>query len=204
MEKCKRRSKSVIRQEPSDLALPHLLKLLNPLTKELIELEDMKRLLQKVPLSSRSLVQQIFHAYIFNTKSFSLPVSEFCRLFNSSTGQLKRPEEEKSPEIYKTRSAFSDVKPQHCKSISPERQLKSSTYVQLYQEKKTILRKKIQRRNTHNFESRPSVDSSPHLNKEGYVAPRSFKDCYPNVQELIHIRKAHFNQTNAIIKDNTP
>jgi len=80
------RSKSLKRPNTQqiELNLDQILKNINPLNKKTIELEDMKRVLLKLPEGSRAIVQKIFHSHIFNSKCFVLDVSEFCRLF----GQL--------------------------------------------------------------------------------------------------------------------
>lgn len=78
------RSKSLKKSSPqkSGLNLDQILKNINPLNKQTIELEDMKRILHRLPEESRGIVQKIFHSHIFNSKCFFLDVSEFCRLFN--------------------------------------------------------------------------------------------------------------------------
>lgn len=85
------RSKSLKKSSPqkSGLNLDQILKNINPLNKQAIELEDMKRILHRLPEESRAIVQKIFHSHIFNTKSFILDVSEFCRLFNQVEGKEK-------------------------------------------------------------------------------------------------------------------
>ena len=153
MEKySQKRSKSSIRGKTpqsvqSTLSLDQILKHINPQNKSSIELEDMKRLLHRVPESSRSSLQQIFHTYIFSSKSFSLPVSEFCRLFDQLQKlNLKNYEESHfrvNPNITRDYSRGGAVNKDTSfytdnRSVSPERKGKSNTYVQLYKDKKTI------------------------------------------------------------------
>lgn len=89
------RSKSLKRPNSKqiELNLDQILKNINPLNKKTIELEDMKRILLKLPDESRATVQKIFHSHIFNSKCFVLDVSEFCRLFNQIGSKEKNYEE---------------------------------------------------------------------------------------------------------------
>ena len=215
MERLKKRSSSVKRHtsKPREPNLDKILNLINPLNNNLIELEDMKRLLERISANSRPIVQQIFHNYIFTTKSFSLPVVEFCRMFSNtkslcSTQHLSeinsapvKKGETKPPESAKMNSVFSEAargsQRDYVKSNSPERHLKSSTYTKIYEEKKSNLKRQILRRNTQPLGPIQSVENSPSFSvQDSYPAPRSFKDCYPNVQQLIDIRKAHLQQTH--------
>ena len=215
MERLKQRSSSVKRptSKPREPNLDEILTLINPLNKEFIELEDMKRLLERISTNSRTIVQQIFHNYIFTTKSFALPVTEFCKLFTNSKSLTNAKNFEeikftpankgeiKSPESTKMNSVFSEVprgsQREYVKIISPERHQKSSTYAKIYEEKKSNVKKHILRRNTQPLRLIQAVDTSPSLKIQGtYPVPRNFKDCYPNIQELIDIRKAHLHQTH--------
>ena len=134
----------------STLSLDQILKHINPQNKSTVELEDMKRLLHRVPEPSRPLIQQIFHSYIFTSKSFSLPVSEFCRLFDQLQGpRLKNYEESHfrgNPNITRDYARGGPAKDLSFytdnRSASPERKSKTNTYAQLYKDKKTIPAKK--------------------------------------------------------------
>ena len=203
-----KRSKSVLRQQTkqTELSLDQILKLINPLNKEQIELEDMKRILQKIPENTRVLVQKIFHSYIFDSKSFLLETSEFCRIFdnlkhsNKEFSQPRYSTKPRSPKksVYssKTNSVYLDedkqLKPENMstRSISPDRNNKS-TYVQIYQGKKqTPLRKQFRSNTLSNAES-PKIETKANQNLESFVPLKSFKESYPNLQELLEIRKAH-------------
>jgi hypothetical protein len=237
MEKySQKRSKSSARAKttPASLTLDQVLKQINPLNKSTIELEDMKRLLLRLPEHIRPTVQQIFHSYIFTTKCFVMQVSEFCRLFDQgSTSRVKNYEESHFRQNLNISREYPKVKEVQSKdvsycidnrSVSPDRKPKSNTYVQIYQGKKTSGRKKeetdksqesrkfdgrerfekkqvddrkekIEKKWTQCTETKETADMSP-LQKsvEVFNTNRSFKDCYLNIQELIDIRKAHFQQ----------
>ena len=133
------------------LSLDQVLKQINPQNKPAIELEDMKRLLHRVPESSRPLVQQIFHSFIFNTKSFVLPVAEFCRLFGQLQGPRAKNYEESNfrgnanitRDYIRTGQVSKDIS--YCadnRSHSPEHKVRTSTYAQLYKDKKSAPAKK--------------------------------------------------------------
>ena len=120
MDKTKhQRSKSAAKIDKisTELSLDQILKLVNPLGKQTIELEDMKRILQKIPENTRTIVQNIFHSYIFKTKSFLLDVTEFCRIFDIMKNNCNRdsqivPNKKKEirlSEHLKTNSVFSEV-----------------------------------------------------------------------------------------------
>jgi hypothetical protein len=211
------RSKSAIRPKlcSSKLSLDQVLKIINPLGKEKLELEDMKRILSKIPEHTRLLVQQIFHNYIFNSKNFLLETSEFCKMYDNLKNVPDKDYEDSHsksqynqgigiPESSKFSSDFLEEEEKGYKknsilnrSISPERPGKINTYVQIYQEKKTTgYRRKYKRNNTSNLDSSPTDIISFQKNFGPAKLITSFKDCYPNLQELLDIRKAHLQQVN--------
>ncbi|OMJ75720.1 hypothetical protein SteCoe_25095 [Stentor coeruleus] len=182
MEKTKmQRSKSSTRpaSRPYELSSDQILKIINPLNKPTIELEDMKRILQKIPESSRVIVQKLFHSYIFNSKSFELDNLEFCKLydqmisprikgFNESPFRSHHINESRMTENTKTNSICVDYEKRYNKKnevfrrISAERASQDLTYAQLYKEKKkNNLCRKSYRKNTQPYEISPILGSSP-------------------------------------------
>ncbi|OMJ76311.1 hypothetical protein SteCoe_24337 [Stentor coeruleus] len=182
MEKTKiQRSKSSTRpsSRPYELSSEQILKIINPLNKPTIELEDMKSILQKIPESSRGLVQKLFHSYIFNSKSFELGNSEFCKLYNQilsprikgnddSPFRSHHINDSRMTENIKSNSICADGEKRYNKKngvfrrISAERASQDLTYAQLYREKKkNNPHKKIYRKNTQPYENSPIFESSP-------------------------------------------
>lgn len=182
MEKTKmQRSKSSTRpaSRPYELSSEQILKIINPLNKPTIELEDMKRILQKIPESSRGIVQKLFHSYIFNSKSFELENSEFCKLYDQMVsprikGYDESPfrshhiNESRMTENVKTNSLCADSEKRYnkkngvLKRISAERISQDLTYAQLYREKKkNNHHRKLYRKNTQPYENSPILESSP-------------------------------------------
>ena len=66
-----------------------LKQLIDPFKTSMIELEDMKSVLNKIPLSRRKMCHKIFHHYIFTSKSFKLPVPIFVKLLKESKTSRK-------------------------------------------------------------------------------------------------------------------
>jgi len=176
-----------------------VLRILNPQNKPYIDLTSKNQVLLKVPFKSREIIDSIMQSYSEQHRSSKMPVNYFLRKFeglnpdfwNEERSQLREQlvslSRERSLNSYDSESK----KPKKPKPTEKPKD-KGGSYLKVYEQRKKQSRPSSVKRRRNSEMSYLNFDYREKPSKPSQY-PKSFRDVYPNVKQLIQIRKAHLS-----------
>ncbi|CAG9317013.1 unnamed protein product [Blepharisma stoltei] len=104
-------------------SINNILRQMNLQGEKVLELEDMKSILMRIPISYRDEIQAIFHNFIFQTQSFKLPIETFLHLYCQQKAHIlsSKSNDQRKPSANESFYSKNNLQHVHSRSeISPE------------------------------------------------------------------------------------